>query len=87
MKENNNNNKERIRVVTFLSRRQVDYLDHMGKDALFFNGRKLSRSQLLANLVDMLIEANISIEQLKLNEEELSTQLLRILQKPQVMEA
>lgn len=88
MNENNNHNKkEKIGVVTFLSRSQVDYLDHMGKDALFLNGKKLSRSQILANLVDMLVKSNISIEQLELNGEELSSQFLKALSRAQVTEA
>jgi hypothetical protein len=48
------------RVVTFLNRDEVDFLDKLGKDALFSTGTKLSRAKLIAWLVDFL-------EKLRLN--------------------
>ncbi|MDD4907690.1 MAG: hypothetical protein PHJ00_01350 [Candidatus Omnitrophica bacterium] len=48
------------RVVTFLNRNEVDFLDKLGKDALFSTGTKLSRAKLIAWLVDFL-------EKLRLN--------------------
>jgi hypothetical protein len=48
------------RVVTFLKRDEVDFLDKMGKDALFSTGTKLSRAKLIAWLIDFL-------EKLRLN--------------------
>ena len=53
------------RVVTFLNRDEVDFLDKLGKDALFTAGTKLSRAKLIAWLVDMLKGLNISGENLK----------------------
>jgi len=53
------------RVVTFLNRDEVDYLDKLGKDALFSSGAKLSRAKLIAWLVDILKGLNISGENLK----------------------
>jgi len=39
--------KDKIRTVTFLGRKQIDFLDNLGKDALFYRGYKLSRAQIL----------------------------------------
>ncbi|MDD4940904.1 MAG: hypothetical protein PHS64_04535 [Candidatus Omnitrophica bacterium] len=52
------------RVVTFLNRDEVDYLDKLGKDALFSSGSKLSRAKLIAWLVDMLKGLQINGENL-----------------------
>jgi hypothetical protein len=48
------------RVVTFLNRREVDYLDKMGKDALFSSGIKISRAKIIAWLVNFMEQLNIS---------------------------
>ena len=44
--------KKNQRVVTFLDRNEVDFLDKLGKDALFSTGFKLSRTKLIAWMVD-----------------------------------
>ena len=53
------------RVVTFLNRAEVDFLDKLGKDALFSTGLKLSRTKLIAWLVDFMKELNINGEGIK----------------------
>ena len=42
------------RVIASLNREQVDYLDKIGKDAQFSSGTKLSRTQILAAMVNAL---------------------------------
>ena len=42
------------RVVALLERNQVDYLDRIGKDALFSEGHKLSRTKIISYLVDFI---------------------------------
>ena len=42
------------RVIASLNREQVDYLDKLGKDAQFSSGIKLSRTQILAAMVNAL---------------------------------
>ena len=42
------------RVIASLNREQVDFLDKIGKDALFSAGVKLSRTELLAAMVNVL---------------------------------
>jgi len=53
------------RVVTFLNRKEVDFLDKMGKDALFSTGCKLSRAKLIAWLVDFMKALNINGQGIK----------------------
>jgi hypothetical protein len=53
------------RVVTFLNRDEVDFLDKMGKDAFFSSGSKVSRAKLISWLVDMLKGLNITGENIR----------------------
>ena len=53
------------RVVTFLNREEVDFLDKLGKDALFSTGLKLSRTKLIAWLVDFMEGLRINGEGIK----------------------
>lgn len=50
------------RVIAFLNREQVDFIDKIGKDALFSKGTKLSRSKIISSLVDLIIELDINGE-------------------------
>ena len=53
------------RVVTFLNRDEVDFLDMLGKDALYSSGAKVSRAKLISWLVDMAKGLGIKGENLK----------------------
>ena len=48
------------RVIASLNRAQVDFLDKIGKDALFSSGVKLSRTQILAAMVNVLRRVNVT---------------------------
>ncbi|MBI4342176.1 MAG: hypothetical protein HY599_02275 [Candidatus Omnitrophica bacterium] len=50
------------RVIASLNREQVDYLDQIGKDAQFSAGIKLSRTQILAAMVNALKRLNLTGE-------------------------
>ena len=50
------------RVIASLNREQVDYLDQLGKDAQFSSGMKLSRTQILAAMVNALKRLNLTGE-------------------------
>jgi len=50
------------RVIASLNREQVDYLDQLGKDAQFSSGVKLSRTQILAAMVNALKRLNLTGE-------------------------
>ena len=42
------------RVIALLNREQVDFLDEIGKDALFSTGAKLSRTKIIYAMVNAL---------------------------------
>lgn len=48
------------RVIVFLNREQVDFLDKLGKDTLFSGKKKLPRTKIIASLVDLVIDLDIS---------------------------
>ena len=50
------------RVIASLNREQVDYIDKIGKDAQFSSGTKLSRTQILAAMVNVLKRLNLTGE-------------------------
>ena len=50
------------RVIASLNREQVDYLDRLGKDAQFSSGLKLSRTQILAAMVNALKRLDLTGE-------------------------
>jgi hypothetical protein len=60
-----NNGQKKERVVTFLNRDEVDFLDKLGKDALFSSGAKVSRAKLISWLVDMAKGLGIKGENMK----------------------
>lgn len=63
--ENIMQEEKKERVVTFLDREEVDFLDKVGKDALFSTGMKLSRAKLIAWFVDFIKKLNIGGENIK----------------------
>lgn len=71
--------KEKIRTVTFLTREQIDFLDKVGKDALFYEGYKLSRAHILSDLVNILMKLGIDIKTIDLSKETFSEGLLDVI--------
>jgi len=57
------------RVIASLNREQVDFLDKIGKDALFSSGVKLSRTQILAAMVNALRRFNLTGEGISSSEQ------------------
>ena len=68
--------KQLHRVVTFLDRAQVDYLDKLGKDALFSTGVKFPRTRVISALIDLLRKSNVSGEGLR-SDQDLEDRLLK----------
>ena len=62
--EKNAMQKQRLyqRVIAFLNRQQIDFIDKIGKDAFFSKGSKLSRSKIISALVDLMMELGIDGE-------------------------
>jgi enoyl reductase-like protein len=50
------------KVITFLDRKEVEFLDKLKNDALFTTGHKLSYNDILKGLVDLAIDAHFSAE-------------------------
>lgn len=57
------------RVITMLGRQEIDFLDKLGKDALFSTGHKLSYNQILRGLIDFAMEMGISGDRIQSGEE------------------
>lgn len=55
-------NKIKHRVITLLDREELDFLDKLGKDALFSTGHKLSYNEILKGLIDFSREIGLSGE-------------------------
>lgn len=53
MKNQNGLNKKG-RIVAFLTRDEVDYIDKLAKDALFSTGHKLSRTDIIRAFIDAI---------------------------------
>lgn len=68
------------RVVTFLNRDEVDFLDKLGKDALFSTGVKLSRTKLIAWLVDFMKGLGISGDNIT-SEADLERRVMEVLRQ------
>jgi len=60
---------EKHRVVTFLTREEIDFLDKLGKDALFSSGLKLSRTRIIEDMVELLSKTQLSCMSIKTDEE------------------
>ena len=75
------NKKEKVRIVTYLQREQVDFIDKLGKDVLFSKGFKLSRSETLNQLVKLLQSLNLNIEELDFTPSNFAHALLEKLKK------
>jgi len=57
------------RVIALLGREQIDYLDKLGKDALFSAGHKLSRTKIISYFVDFAKEIGFTGKNVRTEEE------------------
>jgi len=57
------------RVVTFLTREELEFLDKLEKDIMFSTGRFISRSQILQDMAELLSTTHMSAAGIKSNEE------------------
>ncbi len=81
--ESNGERKER--VITFLNRDEVDFLDKIGKDALFSSGAKVSRAKLIAWMVDLAKGLGLNGENLK-SEGDLEARLIELIKMKEEQE-
>lgn len=52
------------RVIAMLDREELEFLDKIGKDALFSTGHKLSYNEILKGLIDFARELGLSGEKI-----------------------
>lgn len=64
------------KVVTFLNRDEIDFLDKLGKDAWFSTGMKLSRTQIIEALVNLMMEMGVKANGVN-SKEELKHHIIR----------
>ena len=48
------------KIVAFLTREQMDFIDKIGKDALFSTGKKLSRSTIIQAMIEEFRKLELS---------------------------
>ena len=48
------------RVVTFLGRGELEFLDKLEKDAIFSTGKSLSRSQIIQDMAELLAKTQMN---------------------------
>ena len=57
------------RVVTFLTREELDFLDKVEKDVMFSSGKYISRSQILQDMAELLARTKMNATGIKDNQE------------------
>lgn len=66
----------RHRVITMLDRRELEFLDKLGKDSMFSTGHKLSYSEILKWLIDFIMEIGLTGENVN-SKDKLEEMILR----------
>jgi hypothetical protein len=56
------------RVVTFLTREEMDFLDKLEKDMMFSTRKSVSRSQIIEDLAELLKSTGMNAEGIASNE-------------------
>ena len=62
MKTSTIRKKKFSRVVALLTRGEMDFIDRIAKDALYSTGHKLTRTEIIRAMIDVLVEKEISGE-------------------------
>lgn len=57
------------RVVTFLTRQELEFLDKLEKDMIFSTGRHISRSQILQDIVEVFTKTHMDAIGIRNNQE------------------
>src|SRR3989339_672813 len=61
------------RVVTFLTREELDFLDKLEKDVMFSSGKYISRSQILQDMAELLAKTKMNATGIKNKEQKLKS--------------
>lgn len=57
------------RVITFLTREELDYIDKLSKDSLYSTGTRISRAKVIEAMVDACMKIGITGENIRSKEE------------------
>ena len=57
------------RVITLLTREELEFLDKLGKDVMFSTGKHMSRSRILQDAAELLLRARMDAVGVKSDEE------------------
>lgn len=57
------------RVVTFLNREELEFLDKLERDMMFSNGTHISRSKIIEDIIDILSRTQMDASNIKDNQE------------------
>ncbi|MFH1244899.1 MAG: hypothetical protein V1662_00250 [Candidatus Omnitrophota bacterium] len=68
------------RVITFLDREELDFLDKIGKDALFSAKTKLSRSKIISAIVNVIRKLDIDGQDIH-SKKELEVKILKVIKE------
>ena len=72
------------KVVTLLTREELDFLDKLEKDVMFSTGKYISRSQILQDMAELLAKTKMNANGIKDNEElksKMQEAILKTMQK------
>ena len=68
MKENKANS-QKARLIAMIHRGEMDFIDKIGKDALFTTGRKLSRADVVSAVLSAVAQLGINGKNINCEEE------------------
>lgn len=71
------------RVVTFLTREELDFLDKLEKDMMFSTGAYISRSKIIEDMVDLLKATRMDANGIK-DESQLKEKMKEAIKKESV---
>jgi len=64
-----NNNDQKARLIAMIHRGEMDFIDKIGKDALFTTGRKLSRADVVSAILSAVAQLAINGKNIQSEEE------------------
>jgi len=67
---------KKARLIAMISREEMDFIDRLGKDALFSTGRKLSRTEVVSAVLDAVASLSITGRNIH-SKEELHNYIMR----------
>ena len=83
MKKNVSTRQLLSRVITFLTREELDFVDKLSKDSLFSTGTKLPRAKIVEAMVDACMKSGITGDNIH-SKEELMNKIFELIAKKAV---